>query len=333
MVSALEHKRKRRLKPAATNIKMKKAFVNNPPQSPFRKGGGYAKRARGLLINFAFTLLALFIFAIPSYAKEKPIKVMASIFPVADMARQVGKEHVEVHTILPPGASPHVYEPTPSVMKEFSRAKLFVKVGAGLELWAARLMAAAPRDMKAITLSEGLPLIGKDKFGRANPHVWLDPVLAIEMVKKIEKALSEIDPAHSKDFRHNAASYIKELQALDEEIRREVASFRIKSFVSFHAAWDYFARRYGLINEGVIEEVPGREPTPQKVRNLIRKIKEKDIKAIFAEAQFNPRTAEVIAREAGARVIVLDPEGSIAGESYVKLMRFNLARMKEAMGR
>jgi len=332
MVSALEHKRKRRLKPAATNIKMKKAFVNNPPQSPFRKGGGCSKRGRGLLINFAFTLLAVFIFAIPSYAKEKPMKVMASIFPVADMARQIGGEHVEVHTILPPGASPHVFEPAPSVLKEFSRASLFLKIGAGLDLWADRLMAAAPRDMKAITLSEGLPLIGKDKFGRANPHVWLDPVLVIEMVQKIEKALSEIDPAHAPGYRKNAAAYIKELRELDAEIRNTVSGFMVKRYVSFHAAWDYFARRYGLINEGVIDEVPGREPTPQKVRALIRKIKEKNIKAIFAEAQFNPRTAEVIAREAGARVVILDPEGSIAGGSYIKLMRFNVARMKEAMG-
>jgi ABC-type Zn uptake system ZnuABC Zn-binding protein ZnuA len=294
---------------------------NTPPPRPF------------LLAFILFTLTGFFFFSFPSlsYAQAQPITVMASIFPIADMAKNVGGNHIQVRTILPPGASPHVFEPTAGTFKELAKARLFIQIGAGLELWSGKLLASAPKDIKVLTVSDGMPLIGRTASGYANPHIWLDPVLAIEVVRKIEAAFSQIDPAHAADYKKNAAAYIEGLKKLDNEIRRTVAGFKIKAYVSFHASWDYFARRYGLINEGAIEELPGMEPTPQKVRALIQKIKQKHLKAIFAEADFNPRTAQVIAAEAGARVVILDPEGSIVRDSYLHLMRYNLERMKEVM--
>jgi zinc transport system substrate-binding protein len=284
------------------------------------------------ILLFAGALLCGQTFAAETY----PIKVAAGIYPVADMARNVGGRHVEVTAILPPGASPHTFEPAPSAMREFSRARLFIRVGAGLEFWAEKLVATAGRGLKVVTLSEGMQLLGSDEHGHgaehANPHVWLDPVLAMEMVRKIEKALSDIDPANSADYRRNADNYVKEIKVLDEEIRRAVASFRVRSFVSFHAAWDYFARRYGLQGAGVIQEAPGREPGPRKIEALIKEVRARGIRAVFAESQFSPRAAEVIAREAGVKVVVLDPEGGAPGrETYLKMMRFNLERMSEAM--
>lgn len=290
---------------------------------------------KGFAVVFLLAFLTLFLAHGRSFGAEGKgtIRAVASIFPVADMVRAVGGPRVEVSTLLPPGASPHVYEPTPSAVREFAAARVFFKIGAGLELWAERLLTGP--QMKVVTLSETMSLIGDSHAhgaeGVANPHIWLDPILAVEMVNKIEKAFSGLDPQNAALYKGNADAYRAELFRLDEEIKKAVSAFKVKSFVSFHAAWDYFAARYGLVCEGVVEEAPGREPTPRRLKSLIRSIKDKGIKAVFAESQFNPRPAEVLAREAGVKVIVLDPVGGPPGrDSYPKLMRYNLSKMKEA---
>jgi ABC-type Zn uptake system ZnuABC Zn-binding protein ZnuA len=244
---------------------------------------------------------------------------------------------VEVRVLLPPGASPHVFEPTVGMAKALSQARLFFEVGAGLEFWAEKLVKATNENIRTVILSEGMKLLqgeahhgGEHEMG--NPHVWLDPVLAIEMVKKIEKALEDTDPHGADTYRRRSAEYIMKLQSLDAEIRKTISTFTIKKFVSFHPAWDYFAMRYGLKSIGVIEESPGKEPPPKKLQAIVKAIKDSHMRAVFAEPQLNPKVAEVIAHEAGVKVIMLDPEGGLPGrETYLGLMKYNLDRMKEAM--
>lgn len=283
-------------------------------------------------------LLFFLIFAfIASGAFAQPIKVVASIYPIGDMVKEVGGDRVEVRVLLPPGASPHVFEATPRMAKELSQARLFFEVGAGLEFWAEKLVRASKEKMRVVVLSEGMKLLREEgehghEHETANPHVWLDPVLAVEIVRKIEKALEEADTPGAGAYRRRSAEYIAKLQALDAEIRKNVSAFRIRSFVSFHPAWDYFALRYGLKSVGVIEESPGKEPSPQRLQAIVKAIGDYHIRAVFAEPQLNPKAAEVIAREAGVKVIMLDPEGGLPGrETYLGLMKYNLERLKEAM--
>lgn len=270
-------------------------------------------------------------------ASARPMKVVASIYPVGDMVKEVGGDRVEVRVLLPPGASPHVFEATPGMAKELSQAGLFFEVGAGLEFWAEKLVRASKEKIRIVVLSEGMKLLREEsghghEHEAANPHVWLDPVLAVEMVRKIEKALGEADVQGAGAYRRRSAEYIAKLQNLDAEIRQTVSAFSIKSFVSFHPAWDYFAARYGLKSVGVIEESPGKEPSPRKLQAIVKAIKDHRIRAVFAEPQLNPKAAEVIAQEAGVKVIMLDPEGGLPGrETYLGLMKYNLERMKEAM--
>ena len=294
-------------------------------------GGRRMKRPASLLIFvLAFTLSA-------SGALAQQLKVVASISPVGDMVRELGGDRVVVRVLLPPGASPHVFEPTPGTAKDISQARLFFGIGAGLDFWAEKLVRASKKTIRIILLSEGMKFLheeGDHGHGHeaANPHVWLDPLLAIEMVRKIEQTLEETDPQGAHTYRVRSAQYITKLQALDAEIRNTVSTFSIKSFVSFHPAWDYFALRYGLKSVGVIEESPGKEPSPQRLQAIVKAIRLYHIKAVFAEPQLNPKTAEVIAHEAGVRVIMLDPEGGLPGrETYLGLMKYNLARLKEAM--
>lgn len=288
----------------------------------------------------ALSTLFLLIFTLSSSAAfAQPMKVVASIYPVGDMVKEVGGNRVEVRVMLPPGASPHVFEATPRMAKDLSEARIFFEVGAGLEFWAETLVKGTGEKIRIVVLSEGMKLLQEEgehghghEHGTANPHVWLDPVLAVEMVRKIAQALEDADTAGAALYRMRSAEYIARLRALDAEIRKTVSTFSIKSFVSFHPAWDYFALRYGLKSVGVIEESPGREPSPRKLQAIVKAVREYRIRAVFAEPQLNPKAAEVIAREAGVKVIMLDPEGGLPGrETYMGLMKYNLERLKEAM--
>ncbi len=285
------------------------------------------------------------------WAQEGRIPVTASIVPLADFCRQIGGELVDVQVLVPPGASPHTFEPPPSVVARASRARLFLFIGEGLEPWAARLAKSLKKGSVALEAARGLPLIRgiparesresehpADEHAHshqgANPHVWLDPLLAQEICRKIATALIQLDPANKVLYEENLRNYLDKLKALHEEILQRVSGFRIRKYVCFHPAYVYFSRRYGLEETGVIELSPGREPSPRHLRNLVEQIREQGIQVVFAEPQLNPRVAEVIAREAGVRVAMLDPLGGRApyGSDYLALMRYNLEVMAESMG-
>ncbi len=286
-------------------------------------------------------------------AAESKIPVVASIVPLGDFCRQLGGERVEVQVLIPPGASPHVFEPPPSVMARAVKARIFVYIGGEMEPWAEKLLySRGAENLEVVEAVRDIPLIrkvdddhhreakpekhgGKDDHHHAegNPHVWLDPLLAQEICRQITAALIRVDPERRPEYKTRLQDYLKELEALHQEITRRVSAWRVKDFVCFHPAYTYFARRYGLREVGVIELSPGREPTPQHLQKIVTAIKKYGIRVVFAEPQLNPRVAEVIAREAGIKVLLLDPVGGRPpyGEDYLRLMRYNLSILEEAM--
>lgn len=310
-----------------------------------------SRYAIGFLIFLGVVLL--FVPAISGPAK---IKVVASIFPLADFVKAVGGERVKVITLIPPGASPHTFEPTPGTMREISDAEIFIQVGAGLEFWASKIpQAVAAKDLITVIATQGMNLIKEvrdyheheqeediharhhhkgEEHEQGNPHIWLDPVLAKDVVSKITEALIKVDPAHKVYYQKNKSEYLARLDDLHQEIAAKTREFTIKEYVAFHPAFAYFSKRYGLIEVGVIEKSPGREPTPKDLKGIVETIKKYKIKAVFAEPQLNPKAAQVIAQEAGVKVLILDTLGGIDttyGHSYLSLMRHNLRVMEEAM--
>lgn len=287
------------------------------------------------------------------------LQVAASIVPLADFCRQIGGERVEVQVLIPPGASPHTFEPSPGLLTGLKQARVAVINGAGLEPWVNRFL----QTMKAnkpvvVTATAGLDLIrevhdhvqkggqqltgGKKPepghgdhhgHGEVNPHVWLDPVLAQDICRRIAAALSSADPEGRPIYEQQLAQYLEKLAALHDKISTTTAQFQIKEFIGFHPSFSYFARRYGLREAGIIEVSPGREPTPRALQNILAAVKRYDIRVIFSEPQFSPRIAEVIAKEAGVRVLSLDPIGGRPpyGDSFIKLMEYNLDMMAQAM--
>jgi len=293
-----------------------------------------------------FLLSFLIIQLHSSTCVGEKLPVIVSIFPVGDMVQQVGGEHVDVTFMLPPGASPHTFEPRPSLVKKISSARIFFMIGAGLEFWAEKFISQAGSQLTTVVLSKGVSLIHSTghhndrsdvsyhKSEAANPHIWLDPEISKSMVSKIVSALIKVDQKHLKYYEEQGQRYMDELDKLDRLIKTTVARFKIKKYVSFHASLDYFARRYGLESAGVIEAAPGRNPTPVQIINIVAMIKKHRIRAVFSEPQFNPRAAEIIAKEADVKVLLLDPMGNPrlkARSTYIDLMRYNLNVLQEAM--
>jgi zinc transport system substrate-binding protein len=269
-----------------------------------------------------------------SPARGDRLPVTASIAPLADFARQVGGDHVGVITLVPPGASPHTFEPIPSQVAQMARARLLVINGVGLECWAGRLVEGADNpELVVVDTSQGIDILERDGDGSGgNPHIWLDPQNAIVQVSHIRDALIQADPAHADDYRASAQRYVQELGTLDQEIADEVATWSKREFIAFHPAWVYFARRYGLKQAAVIEAAPGREPSPAEVARIIETARRIGAKAIFAEPQFSPKAAQTLAEESGAQVLFLDPLGSsLRDPCYLNLMRYNVAQMANAL--
>lgn len=261
------------------------------------------------------------------------LQVVASILPLADFARQVGGDRVHVEALIPGGASPHTYELTPAQLKAVARARVLILNGIGLEFWADKVVSSANNpDLAVVRVNDGIKVLGGDEDSPGgNPHTWLSPQRALLHVERIRDAFAKADPEGAGAYRANAERYIGELRVLDREIRAAIPGLSSRRFISFHAAWAYFASDYGLEEAAVVEQRPGQEPSPAEIADIVRKAKEIKARAIFAEPQFSTKAAEVIAEECGARVLLLNPLGAPPDFRYLDLMRSNMKQIVEAL--
>ncbi|MDK2820817.1 MAG: zinc transport system substrate-binding protein [Clostridia bacterium] len=242
--------------------------------------------------------------------KDDKIQVAVSILPQADFVKSIGKDKVRVVVMIPPGASPATYEPTPSQLKELSQADMYVKIGnlPFEKAWLNKIISANNK-MKVVNSSEGIKIIGD------NPHIWLSPTLVKKQIDNIYEGLVEVDPKNKDYYAVNKEKYIKDLDELDKEIREAVKNIKNKKFMVFHPAWGYFAKDYGL--EEIAIEVEGKEPSPEDIIKFIELAKKNEIKAIFVSPQFNTESAEVIAKEINGKVVFADP----LAQDYIKNMK------------
>ncbi len=266
------------------------------------------------------------------------VKVVATIFPLTDMVRQVGKEHVEVTTLLPPGANPHTFEPTPAQIREVAGANIFVCIGAGLDTWATKLLAARSGSSTVVTITDGLHLLGAQDAHDAHggdPHVWVDPVLMRDhAVPAIAAALSQHDPEHRSAFNSAAGEFQAALTQLDVDIRAALTPMATRNYIAFHSAWRYFGARYDLDEVGVVEAFPGKEPSAREIAAVVERARATHVRALLIEPQFNARIAQQIASEFGGHTVLVDAIGGhdVAGRNhYIDLMHYNLRAFVEAL--
>ncbi len=231
------------------------------------------------------------------------INVATTIAPLGDFVKAVGGEKVEVIVVVPPGAEPHTFEPTPSLMKDVAKADLYIMNGAGLEFWMNKLLEANKR-MVVVDSSRGIVLLQESK-GEIDPHTWLSLQNSAVQVENICSGLIEVDSQNKDYYIKKRDGYLQKLSALDAELNQTFAGKKNKIFIVHHPAWTYFARDYGLIQVPLMENE--KEPGPKYLGEVIQLAKKNNITTIFVEPQFNPKSAEVIAREMNARIVTIDP--------------------------
>jgi manganese/iron transport system substrate-binding protein len=317
-----------------------------------------SKRLLALAVALAVAVVAVSaIPAVPSSAQSGgAVKVVTGVGIVQDLVQRVGGDRVEARSIVPPGADPHTYQPTPRDIQALQGARLAVWNGLGLDETAAELVAEQGLpDLTVVVLSNGItPLAGdehadedeadhqeaghEDGHGHAhaegNPHLWLDPAYAIRYVQTIRDGLIEVDPTNAETYRANATAYIGEIEAVDSWAKGEIATIPVerRKLVTFHDAFPYFAAHYDLDLVGVVLKSPGREPSAQEIAALVSEIRQHQIPAVYAEPQFNARILELAARDAGVQVRRLYSDAFDNDvKTYLDLMRFNVTSIVEGL--
>jgi len=288
------------------------------------------------LLLAVLSLLLPVMITMTGCSQQQPgdkIGVVVTILPQAEFVESIGGDKVEITVMVPPGASPHTYEPTPSQMVALSHAEMYAKVGSGIDFelaWMDALI-AQNEDMLVVDCSAGVELQAMtaadegETSGNMDPHIWLSPQNAIIMVQNIADGLIQIDPDNSDYYKQNRDAYIQQLEQLDSDIRDGLSDVSNRVFMVFHPAFGYFASEYNLTMLPIEDE--GKEPTPAGLQYLIEQAEEHNIKVVFAEPQYNQQSAEVIADEIGGGVVLIDP----LAEDYIANLRAMLAEMVQAM--
>ncbi len=290
---------------------------------------------KSLAIAVAAVLLVPFLHG--AALSAAPLKIVATLPLLKDFAEQIGREHVEVRTLITGLESEHSYSPKPSDLKALGEARLLLEVGLGLETWVSGLVKnAGNAQLRIVTTSAGIGLI-RDRASHAssagNPHVWLDPENAKVMVRHIAHALIAADPAHKDAYLKNLADYLQRLDHAQTDLLERVASLRDRRIVTHHSAWPYFARRFGFQIEGAILPQMGLEPSATHLAELAARIKSGKIKVLVSEPQFNQKVVKALAGETGARIVVLSPlPGTITDtDTYLSLLTYNVTTLVAAL--
>ena len=294
--------------------------------------------------------LSLPVFAQEKSAQDRPVEgklaVVASFSILADFVRAVGGERVSLTTLVGPDGDAHVYSPSPADAKAMAAASLVVVNGLKFEGWLTRLLKSSGTKATLATATEGIaPLKMQDdghghghSHGGEDPHAWQNVANAKVYVANIQKALSAADPAGKAHYEANAAAYLAKLDELGAEIRAAVARIpadRRKAITS-HDAFAYFSKAYGIAfvaPQGVSTEA---EASARDVGRIIRQVKAQKVPAVFLENISNPRLAEQIARESGARIGGRLYSDALSGSdgpagTYIAMMKHNISQIEKAL--
>ena len=301
-------------------------------------------------------VLLLLTLVIPACMREEQksdkIQVVTTLFPLYDFAKRIGGEKAEVSMLLPPGVEPHSFEPRPENVVRVNRADLFIYTNPLMEPWAAGIIAGIDRGKVVIVEGgKGIALMqapgadphdhghaGERDQGTADPHVWLDLDNARHIAGNILAAFVTRDPANKAYYQQNADKLTAELAALDERFRQTLEISPKKVLLhGGHYAFGYLAKRYGLRYISASAVNADAEPTPAKLAELVQLMRRERLNYVYTEELLSPRVAETIARETGAKVLMLRAGHNITkeelerGVSFIAIMEDNLRNLKTGL--
>jgi zinc transport system substrate-binding protein len=308
------------------------------------------KKMKKILLTSIF-LIGSFLLGACGQSQETTdeLKIMTTFYPMYEFSKQVVGDEGEVELLIPAGTEAHDYEPSAKDIAKISEADALVYNSEDLETWVERLGESV--DTQQTTFIEAAGKIDLMEAGAEDdhdheteehhhehdPHVWVDPVLAMKEVETIRDALIEKFPEKKVTFEKNAAAYLEELNALDQEFQTTFKDAKNKTFVTQHAAFAYLAKQYGLTQESIAGISPDEEPSPSRLAELKHYVEEHNVKVIYFEENASSKVAETLAQETGISLEVLNPLESLtneqlkAGEDYISVMRDNLDALKASI--
>ncbi len=272
----------------------------------------------------------------------KKLNVVASFYPLADFAQNIGGDKIQISTIIPSGAEPHDFEPTPSSIKMLIDADVLIYNGAGLEPWLPHLLEGVDNEgLSKVDTTAGIELLAADGHrhdrGEFDPHTWLSPPIAKRQAKAIKDAFQKSDPSNSQYYGQNFAAYSEKLDALDFELKSAFSTCKRKDILITHATLSYFCKEYGCNQMAITGVNPEAEPSPAELIKIIEQAKEKNVRAVFFESLINPKSAELISKEINGYVLSFNSVHGLTddekerGEDYHSLMKGNIANIKKAL--
>ncbi|MEV5409386.1 metal ABC transporter substrate-binding protein [Thermopolyspora sp. NPDC052614] len=275
-------------------------------------------------------------------------RVLAAFYPLEWVSRRVGGADVELATLTSPGVEPHDLELTPRQIADIEQADLIVYLkGVQPAVDEAVAEHAADRSFDVAAAVTTLPATGADPHGEEeghegeeaheevgyDPHLWLDPSRFATVATKLGERLAQADAPHAAGFRSRAAAAAAELNAVDKELSDGLRTCASRTIVTSHAAFGYLADRYRLKQVGISGIDPESEPSPARLAEVAKVAKQEKVTTIFTEELVNPKVAEVLATEVGAKTAVLNPiESRPATGDYLSATRDNLAHLRTALG-
>ncbi|MBK7404560.1 MAG: zinc ABC transporter substrate-binding protein [Phycisphaerales bacterium] len=266
-----------------------------------------------------------------------PMRVVASIPPLESLARQLAPPGAQITSIIPPGESPHTFEPKPSDLNDLARADLIVIVGLGVE---ASLPRDALRAARTLSMADALgfaPIPSEDAtpdhhehdHGGLDPHLWLDPVLVEQFIPALAARIQDADSSPSDDASARETALLERVRAVDAAYRERLAPYAGATIITQHGAWSRLAERYGLRVCGIIQDTESLEPSAKHVADLLILAKTEHVRAVFTEPQLEGSIARRVAGQLGVPIGSLDPIG--AGD-WATTMLANLDAITTALG-
>ena len=282
--------------------------------------------------------------------KVERIKVITTIFPTYDFAKNILGDKGDVRILLKPGIEPHAFEPTPNDIKEINNSDIFIYTNDIMEPWALKIInQAEDNGVKIIDASDKIKLIKDDDShydhdddhghnSMFDPHVWLDPINAKKMVENISSGIISLDSINKKEYSANTKKYLRELDVLDKEIKRSIPVRKHDIFFAGHNTFGYFADRYNIdIDSVYLGFSPNSEPSAKRVSEMIKEIKEEKVKYLFHEEFISPEIAKTISEETGTKLEILHSVHNLtkeefeAGKTYIGIMNENLIKIVKGL--
>ena len=300
------------------------------------------------LMRLFFGVSVLLAAGAPASAEPR-LRVVATLSTFADLAKTIGGADVDVASIASPKFNPHFIEPKPSDVLKVKRAALFIDAGLDLEAWRGPLLDAAgntslfPGQDGELDLSHGIELleVPRQAVDRSqgdihiygNPHYWTDPENAKTMAQAICDKLSAMDPSHESDYRRNLQEFLTRLGQQIPEWRSRLTAYAGQELIGYHNEWPYLMRFAGIRMEQFLEPKPGIPPTPKQVEFLKQYIAQHRIRAIVQSTYFPPQTAESLARQTGAKVVMLCQSVGELPEcsDYLAMQEYNVTQLVKAL--